>query len=169
MHILGIDQSYTNCGLILLDSDTSNIITWELFKANKKKDRFAQANDIASCIGGFCVKHKPDYIYIEGLAFGMIGNVTRDLAGLQFIIINRLRYRHGYEGRIEILPPTSLKKYAVGKGNAKKDVLYESLPEDVQSYIDGTGVKKTTGRYDLTDAYYLAKYGVDNANLQLSV
>ena len=160
MRILGIDQSYTSCGLVLLNEE-GTILNSDLFKADKSKDRIAQAHQISTMIGSFCLLHEPTHIYIEGLAFGMMGNVTRDLAGLQFVIINHLRYRHGYDEKVEIIPPTTLKKFATGKGNSKKEILYEMLPENVKTYIDDLGVKKTTGRYDMTDAYYLAKYGVE--------
>ena len=160
MKVLGIDQSYSSCGLMLLDEN--GIVASELFKADKKKNKFDQSFQIASQIGVFCLSNEPDWICLEGLAFGMVGNATRDLAGLQFVIMVHLTHRSGFGNRVEVVPPTVIKKLATGKGNSKKEELYESLPVNVKDYIQSTGVKKTTGRSDLTDAYWLARYGLEN-------
>jgi Holliday junction resolvasome RuvABC endonuclease subunit len=84
----------------------------------------------------------------------MRGNATRDLAGLQFVIINKLRFKGTYS--VDIIAPNAVKKLATGNGKAKKQELYEALPESTQKAFDELGVKKTTGRYDLTDAYWIA-------------
>jgi len=158
MKVLGIDQSYSSCGLMLINNH--KIAASELFKADNKKTRFEQAFQLASQIGTFCLSNEPDWICLEGLAFAMRGNATRDLAGLQFVIVVHLIYRCSYADKYSIVPPNTLKKFATDKGNAKKEQLYEHLPVEARNYIDDTGVKKSTGRYDLTDAYWLAKYGL---------
>ena len=89
MIVLGIDQSYNSSGIIVLEGDT--IIHSECFKSNKNFDRFGQAHEIATHIADLLDIHKPDIVAIEGLAFGMSGNVTRDLGGLQFVIVAHLQ------------------------------------------------------------------------------
>jgi len=117
-------------------------------------DKFERSNLIAEFLLSTAVFHKVDLVAIEGLAFGMRGDATRDLAGLQYAIVNKLRFEGGF--RVEIIAPNAVKKFATGDGRAKKEVLYEALPKSTQEVFLGIGVKKTTGLYDLTDAYWIA-------------
>ena len=153
MRILGIDQSYTSTGIVMLENDA--LFKGYKFSANKSMNRFGQAYEIAIHLAVVVDEFEPDVIAIEGLAFGMRGNVTRDLGGLQFVIISHLQEVKGRD--IEILAPTSVKKFATGSGRAKKEDMISSLPESVHSYFIGLGVKKTTGLADMADAYWIAK------------
>jgi Holliday junction resolvasome RuvABC endonuclease subunit len=100
--------------------------------------------------------HKPDFIALEGLAFGMTGNATRDLAGLQFSIITVARYIDLIN--IEIVTPLSVKKFATDNGKAKKEDMIAALPILVGDMFRERGFKKTTGLADLADAYFIAKF-----------
>lgn len=153
MRVLGIDQSYTSCGVVILEDD--KVVQMEILKSPKAMDIFDRAKTIATLVSTFVMSQDMDGVALEGLAFGMRGSATRDLAGLQFTIVQYLRKHHHDP---EIITPKTLKKFAVGKGNAKKEDLYEALPDDVKEMIHEKGFKKTTGRYDITDAYWLAKY-----------
>lgn len=154
---LGIDQSYTKCALVFLFED-GNIKEYIILNADNNIDRYDQAAEIAWNIKEHCQSHKPDKICIEGLSFASIGNVTRDLAGLLFTIMITLRSEHS---NIELVPAKSLKKFAV-HGNAKKSEMFEKLPGHIKETLIQSGYKKTTGLFDLTDAYYLARYGLEN-------
>ncbi len=142
---------------MLLDG---NVIEAQRYCADKSTNRFAQAYEIALHIAVMVDDHNPDIIAIEGLAFGMRGNVTRDLGGLQFVIIAHLQEVKGKS--IEILAPTTVKKFATGSGRAKKEEMIDSLPNDVHERFVGLGVKKTTGLGDLADAYWIAKCAEHN-------
>ena len=153
--VLGIDQSYTSCGLVLVEN--SQIVEVEKISAHKDWDRYDQAHDVARQIKWFCSLHEPDLVGIEGLAFASMGNATRDLGGLLFTIVLGLRHS-GYRMTTEIIPATTIKKFACGYGRAKKDQVYEALPQEVKDLFDEKGYKKTTGRFDMTDAYWIARY-----------
>ncbi len=153
MKVLGIDQSFTSSGLVFLNEGV--LVEAHKFCADKNTNRFAQAYEIALHIGEYIDTYNPDVIAIEGLAFGMRGNVTRDLGGLQFVIIAYLQ--EVKNKLVDIIAPTSVKKFATGSGRAKKEDMIESLPSDVHSYFIKLGVKKTTGLADLADAYWIAK------------
>jgi len=58
---------------------------------------------------------------------------------------------------MEIVPPTSVKKFGASYGFAKKEAMIDALPKDVREYFLSLGVKKTTGLSDLADAYFIAK------------
>jgi crossover junction endodeoxyribonuclease RuvC len=117
MKILGIDQSYTSSGIVLLEEE--ELVSGHKFVANKEINRFGQAYEIATHIANIVDEFQPDVIAIEGLAFGMRGNVTRDLGGLQFVIIAHLQ--EVMKREVDIIAPTSVKKFATGSGKAKKE------------------------------------------------
>lgn len=154
---LGIDQSYTKCALVFLCED-GTIKEYVLLNADDNIDRYDQAADLAWSIKEHCQSHKPDHICIEGLSFASTGNVTRDLAGLLFTIMITLR---SMTSNIKVVPAKTLKKFAV-HGNAKKEEMFENLPLHIKETLVKSGYKKTTGIFDLTDAYYLARYGLEN-------
>lgn len=157
MKTLGIDQSYTNSGLVLINDQELDII--DLYKSDATTDKPARAWEIAQHIGNIIAVNKPDVVAMEGLAFGMRGDATRDLAGLQFVIACILRYEHDTE--VSIVSPRTVKKVATGNGKAGKMELFEALPATVQTAFNDTGAKKTTGLLDLTDAYWIAKIASD--------
>lgn len=152
MKILAVDQSYTCSGIIVLEGD--NILHAEKLVSDATKDKPARAWFIAEYIGNLVDEHKPDIVALEGLAFGMRGDATRDLAGLQFVIVCVLR-NHGKE--CIVVSPKTVKKVATGSGKADKMEMYECLPKHAQELFEEMGLKKTTGMLDLTDAYYIAK------------
>lgn len=160
MRILGIDQSYNSSGIIVLEGDV--ILHSECFKSNKDFDRFGQAYQIATHIADIVDTYKPDVIGIEGLAFGMRGNVTRDLGGLQFVIVAHLQEVKKHP--VKIVAPLTVKKFATGSGRAKKEEMIESLPEYALNEFLDLGVKKTTGLADLADAYWIAKVAEETHN-----
>lgn len=151
MRILGIDQSFTSTGIALLENNKCML---KIIKSNKDDDKFDRANTIAKGIKSVIEDCLPDLAGVEGLPYGGIGNVTRDLAGLQFVIVVALR-ELGL--KVKVVAPKSVKKFAVS-GVATKIELYEALPYNIKCDIDENGWKVTTGRYDVTDAYWIAKY-----------
>lgn len=153
MRILAVDQSYTSCGIVVLEGD--EILHAQRFVTDKKDDIYDRAWDVANEISDVARRFNLKYIGVEGLAFAMTGNATRDLAGLLFTIVTQLRIVEGYT--VYIIPPNTVKKVATGRGNAKKEQLVESLPPYVRDIFDDLGVKKTTGLLDLTDAYWIGK------------
>jgi len=156
MKILAIDQSYTSSGIVILEDGV--MTHFELFKTDPSKDIFSRAWDAAIHMKSMAETYKPDHIIMEGLAFSKFGDATRDLAGLQFVMITILRFQEGYD--VLVIPPNTVKKVATGKGNAKKEQLLECLPVDVKEQFVARGAKKTKGLYDLSDAYWIGKSGI---------
>lgn len=153
MAILAIDQSYTSSGIVVLEGN--KILYAERFVSNTELDIYERAWEVADRSIAVAKKFKVEYIAVEGLAFSKFGDATRDLAGLQYTMVTRLRFVEGYD--VIIVPPNTVKKVATGKGNAKKEELMESLPKRVRAKFDKLGVKKTTGLLDLTDAFWIGK------------
>ena len=155
MIVLGIDQSYNSTGIVVLDVEVSdNIIYSGKYKSNPEFNRFGQAYEIAMHISNVVDTFKPDIVAIEGLAFGMKGNVTRDLGGLQFVIVSHLQ--EVKKQPVKIMAPLTVKKYATGSGRAKKEEMIKALPKHALNNFLKLGVKKTTGLADLADSYWIA-------------
>jgi len=71
-------------------------------------------------------------------------------------------YKNGY--KFFTVPPTVVKKYATGKGNATKEKMYEAFLNetfiDLHSIISPT-TKLGSPTTDIVDAWYIAKYMID--------
>lgn len=154
MSILAIDQSYTSSGVVVL-TDEGELETFHLHSSDSEQDPFYRAWHIAQHIVTVATENQVRFVALEGLAYAKAGDSTRDLAGLQFVITCMLRYVHGYH--VEIIYPTTIKKFATGRGNCKKEEMIDFLPQDVKDRFDQYGVKKTTGLLDLSDAYWLGR------------
>lgn len=159
MKILGIDQSFKCTGLVVLDGDYLD--TANCYKTSLEDgDNFYRAHMISNYIWKYAKENEIDAIVIEGIAMAARGDVTRELGGLLYAIVIKLNVVAKYQ--MEIVPPTTLKKYATGHGHATKETMMSTLSEDVMEYFLSLGYKKTTGLQDLTDAYWLANmYGRD--------
>ena len=161
MKILGVDQSFTSTGWVVVQD--GKMLNFGICNSNKDDNKHIRAFQIAERVHQLAKKFKPDIIRMEGLAFTMVGNATRDLAGLQYAITTYLllrmkeqRYTPSGNVPIEIVSPKALKKFATESGNASKEQMFDALPDDVRVQI-GT-IKKTKGRYDATDAYWLTMF-----------
>jgi Holliday junction resolvasome RuvABC endonuclease subunit len=158
MLYIGIDQSYTSTGYCVLNGD--EIVEFGTIKTNADDSIHRRAGESGSAIVDLINRYPESKASIEGLAFGMRGSATRDLAGLQFVILDRI-YNNTHIDEVHIITPKTIKKFATGNGgSAKKKVtkkdMFNSLPLDVQNLFK-TKYKSSSGLYDITDAYYLAK------------
>lgn len=88
---------------------------------------------------------------IEGLSYASVGQATRTLAGLHYVVVDRF-IRASIV--VAVIAPTALKKAATGSGRADKQQLLEAVPENDREQLLKFG--KTKGRFDLADAYHLA-------------
>lgn len=152
--ILGIDQSYTKLGFCVINDDAS-VVAHGIFSTDSSQDIYDRARAAAVFVTDLIKKHGVTALHIEGLAFGMIGNATRDLAGLLFTIITTTRLVcPGIP--VHIYAPTAVKKTATGSGKSGKSEMVSSLPPDVLALFKTTH-KKTTGLQDIADAYWIAR------------
>lgn len=153
---LGIDQSFTSSGICILD-EHSNVVHHETINTTDADgDIFDRAIKVVKRIEEIIHQYEPVRVGIEGLAFSKFGNATRDLAGLQFVIITHLRRTFPDFGtKLDIISPNLLKKFASGKGSASKDDMFAALSPEYAAIF--TCYKKTKGRSDVVDAFWLAK------------
>lgn len=160
---LGIDQSFTSSGICVVNEQGSIVFHETINTTDADGDIFDRALKIAQHIIALLMRFQPMRVGLEGLAFSKFGNATRDLAGLQFVLVTSIReHRKRYSNDLVIVSPNLLKKFATKSGSADKDKMYEAVPEDVKTVF--SGYKKTKGRSDVVDAYWLAKYALDIYN-----
>ena len=106
-------------------------------------------------------KDKEHYILIEDYSFGSKGRVFNlaENCGLMKYFL----YRDGY--KFFTIPPTVIKKYATGKGNADKQKMYDAFYALTQ--IDLISVFSKNNKLaspvtDIVDAFYLTHYMQDS-------
>lgn len=155
MRYLGIDQSYSSTGICV--AENGQLIHSTTYKTAKEDDIFQRAWNISEKLVAIIKEYGVDFVSIEGLAFGSANaNATRDLAGLQYLIVCKIRIVLGIP--VLITAPTALKKFATGAGKASKKEMISSLPPEIEETFRSQGFKLTTGLADLADAWHLAQF-----------
>ena len=119
-------------------------------------------------------QEKPDVICFEGLAFGAMGDQTRNLAGLYFCMLYKLK-ELGYSENVNlfVVTPTKNKAYAktllpepVDKKEKKvkmdKKVMIQLAEETWPDMLEGLkNSGKDAGREDVADALHIGRYVYD--------
>lgn len=129
---IGLDLSLTDTGIAVI---ANNSVKTYLVSSKGHDDdpyevRCARMVKLAAGI----LDHIPDsedvHVAIEGPSFASRGGQSHERAGLWWHVYSAL-YTRGH--LVTVIPPTSLKKYATGVGNANKDVVLASV---VRRYFD---------------------------------
>lgn len=118
-------------------------------------------NNIATWVVDVCKAVGVEKAYIEGYSFQSVGRVfaIAENGG----ILKYLLWKNMIE--YSIVPPTVIKKFATGKGNATKEKLQEAFiaetGADLKNDLTMTA-KQWNPSSDLIDSYYICKYGFYN-------
>jgi len=123
MNILGIDPSLNATGVVILNFIDDNekdfeIVKSDLIKCTPKMGDLGRLSFINDQIINIISDNEIENIAMEGLSFGARGRAMLQLAGLNYIL--QLSFKK-LDVNYEIIPPTVMKKFVVGKGNAPKD------------------------------------------------
>jgi Holliday junction resolvasome RuvABC endonuclease subunit len=119
MKILGIDQSLQNSGWVIVDGK-GNILKSGVIKPKTKG--VARLIEIRLTVSGILDVYEPDAIGIEGYSFA--SKMGREQLGELGGCLRTLFFER--EQRLYIVPPTVLKKFVTGKGNANKAAVVAS-------------------------------------------
>lgn len=141
MKILGVDPS-TYTGLCLLDGEAQ---TTKLLHFDKAKG-FQRLHLIAQSFNNMVQEWSPDLVVIEGYAYGNVNSLVT------LVEIGTLIRKSLYDAKISWYdaPPSVLKKFCTGKGNANKAAIAKAVQERW-----GFSSKSD----DVVDAYGLARLG----------
>jgi len=160
---MSVDQSITCTGVCIFEDE--KLIHFECIKTTNDESNVARISYIASRLLDLFNEYKCDDFVTESLAYGSIGDATRNLAGLLFAIEVKLYEQLGID-TVPKVTPTSVKKFATGYGgSAKKKVtkkdMMAALPEDVYNDFYNAGYLRSKGLADLADAYFIGLYYID--------
>lgn len=147
MRYLGIDQSLSDTGLVVVD-EAAQIVAQKALKTEPKnfKCDIERLIFIRDEIGHFEKSYQVDYACLEGFGYGARGNAIFQLAGLGYMI---REYFWNQKITLEIVPPKTLKKWATGNGNAQKDLM-------LMNVYKRWGVEFQD--HNICDAYCMARY-----------
>lgn len=147
--VIGLDLSLTCTGVA--GAGWSDII-----RTKKRGDD--RLSYLVTMIGEYI--RAADLVVMEGPSFGHSGpRAHEDLAGLR-VLVRQYCYRH----RIPygVVPPSCLKLYATGKGNADKGTVRTGVAERFGHHTEGVG------RYDQADAYTALAMGLHHLGYPLA-
>ena len=138
------------------DTTIANKFHGELHKPwNTPEERY---HNISSWAMKIINEYEPFHITIEDYAFGAKGRVFH--IGENMGILRYRIYRGKYN--YAVISPSEVKKFATGKGNAKKELMYEKFYEEhkynmIKDFNQTTLDNPVT---DIIDSYYICKVGI---------
>ena len=102
-------------------------------------------------------------VFIEGYAFATSGKShVRSVAENSGLLKHKM---YKVNQTFTSIPPSVIKKYATGKGNANKDLMYDAFseesntPPDLQKTLRPKSNKLTNPTTDIVHSYWICKYG----------
>ena len=131
---------------------------YEYPKYSSEIERYENlANWTIECIRWY--HGRVEHVYLEDYAFAATGRVF-NIAENTGILKYKLK-QNGF--RFTTIPPTVIKKIATGKGNANKELMYETfLTEtnvDLRSRLSPKSNKIVNPVSDIVDSYYICQTG----------
>jgi Holliday junction resolvasome RuvABC endonuclease subunit len=139
-----------------------NIIGYEHQEYDTPIKRFSQISDWAiNTFNRLSYDLKNLKVYIEGYSFGSKGQAVFQIAENCGILKYRLQQLNI---NYDTVVPSVVKKGATGKGNADKDMMYESFVKetkiDLKKIFDTDKVGNPIS--DIADSYFIQKVGYEN-------
>lgn len=143
---VGIDQSYSGFGLIVLDKEKE--LDRQLWKFPVLASDGARLHRIREALSGYLSVLPPGNVHlaIEGYAHGSRFNREKlgELGGVIKVVWHEFSVNP-----LLVVPPTVLKKYTTGKGTAKKGDMVKAVNTNWNAAVKND---------NLADAYALAHY-----------
>lgn len=160
----GNEFNVENCTIHYLTSIKKSVLsngllqgsTWPNYYCDE--ERYNVVSNWALQIINSCEQPR---VYIEGYAFNAVGRVFQIAENTGI-----LKYKIWQTGTQCItVPPTVIKKFATGKGNANKELLNEFFEKETCLGLKNT-LKLTSKQWnpssDIIDSYFVCKYGANN-------
>ena len=168
--IAGDDFDFDKCSFHFLTSKKKhigtfgkNIFGYEHKEYNTPIERFTNISNWAL---DTIHKHKSDTakVFIEGYSFGSKGQAVFQIAENCGILKYRLQLSPSI--LYDTVVPSVVKKFASGKGNADKQLMYDSFikhtKQDLLKMFDMGKLNNPVT--DIVDSYYIAKVGYENSS-----
>jgi len=151
-----LDFTFQNCDFYyLIDKKTKIVEEGNIHGEYYSKDsenvkRFDHISDWAINI---LKNQKVTHVYLEGYSMGSRGRVFHIAENTG--VLKQKIYKEGIT--CEVVPPSTWKKEVVGKGNADKQHVYESMNVDLKPIFKSKSI--TSPINDIADSYFICKYG----------
>lgn len=122
--VVGIDPSMSGFAVAVSDARTVLIEEMKTKPAPTLRGRFARYAKLAGYASSIVYRHQPSLVLIEGYSYGAKGAATLSLAELGGVVRQRLL---AHAMPVIEVPPSVLKKFATGRGNAGKAEVVSAL------------------------------------------
>ena len=105
-----------------------------------------------------------DEVYLEGYAYMATGRNIHSITENTGLLKHKM-----WKNKVSFksYPPTVIKKFATGKGNANKELMYEAFvdelltPTDLKERLTPKAKKVINPISDIVDSYFIAKCGAE--------
>lgn len=180
--IVGLDYSMNSPGLCVIDGEAIFLYAFCNNYTGKRKfesghfkvevedniqsyrieiERYGK---LATRVLTFVTDFKRPRIFLEDYSMGSKGRVFHIAENAA--LLKYEAFLHNIP--VQTVAPTSLKKFATGKGNAKKEDMHEAFVKETNINLHEAllGTKRKLGNpvTDLVDAYYIARWGQAQLN-----
>ena len=138
-----------------------NIVGLPLYEYKDNLERFIKLAEITVnwILTHALSRYHGNKLGIEGYAFGAKGQVFN--IGENTGIL-KLKLAEKVANDINVIAPSAIKKFATGKGNANKVLMYEAFVEetgdDLAKLFEFNPYTGQSPVSDIIDSYYIAKY-----------
>ena len=139
-----------------------NSIGYEHKEYNGPIERFKNLSDwVLHILDTLHKKQEDKIIFIEGYSYGSKGQAIFQIAENGGILKYRLQKRY----KCKTIVPSVIKKFATGKGNADKEMMYEVFKKtqgtDLMKVFDSE--KLNNPITDIIDSYYIMRAGYEDS------
>ena len=161
--VINDEIKFENCKFHFL-KQTKSQDSFRVFKAYEYPKYFSDveryfslANWVIECIRWF--NGRVSEIYLEDYAYAATGRVF-NIAENMGILKMRLEEE---KFKYVTIPPTVIKKHATGKGNANKELMYDTFLSEthvgLKEKLSPKSTKISNPVSDIVDAYYICRTG----------
>lgn len=161
------DLKFSNCRTYFLTETKkySIIVKNMVGKYFEYQDEMSRYDTISNFFLERILEREVDKVFIEGYSMGSKGRVFH-IAENTGILKYRL-WRYGVQ--FESVPPTVVKKFATGKGNADKELMQSAFTKENNIDVKfefGMTQKQWNPSSDIIDSYWICKYGYEHEKQQ---
>ena len=149
--ILALDISLTSTGYVVTYGN--KVVAYGTIATKPSNDMVVRVTYVQDMVVELLTTHNITEVAIEGPAYGARGAMSYAIFGIHFCVVNTI---NKYGIRPVQYAPTAVKKWVTGSGRATKEDMLKFVPYDLKQEIQ-TKYKKTTGLYDVVDAYHIAE------------
>ena len=123
VNFLGLDLSVANTGVVVIDQN-NKILHKDVLRTKPKTSTESRIIIIWDGVLQVHNNFKPQFIYIEELAYGARGDAMLELAGVNYYVRTRFT---ALQIAFKMITPGTLKKFVTGKGTGKKELMLKEV------------------------------------------